>query len=118
MGSAEYSLEKCHNAVISLAIGTGCLRERLRDAWLGNLTSLIGSPIPWSDLQDTFKEIGERLEPEISATSERTQNLQEDDLRSVAINIVNLYHEICIRYAKSPLATEFTLAKGSYGLRA
>jgi hypothetical protein len=108
MGSSMYSWEKCYTAVIALASGAGGLRERLSNAWWHHLHLLGAHPIPWPDLREKFEKIGERLVPEISSAPEDSAKMQEDDLRSIAREIVELYDTVCARHA-----TEHTVAKAN-----
>ena len=107
MGSALYSWEKCHFALLTLAAGTGTLRERLASAWWNNLNLLTGHPIPWPDLAEKFDSISLRLMTEISTTEH--PRLTEDELRDHAKEIVVLCDHVFQRYALDPDATEHTV---------
>jgi hypothetical protein len=95
--SAAYTWEKCHLAVSTLAAGTGSLRDRLGDAWWYSLDQLTSSPIPWDDLQAKLGNIEERLTPEISANE--VPRMNDDGLRALAKEIVDLFDDVCRRYA-------------------
>jgi len=103
--SGFYTWEKCNVAVRNLASGTGNLRDRLGAAWDHGLRHLVGHPIPWTDLQQEFNKIAAKLAPEISKGSDAKRTMEEDDLRKLASDIVDLYDLVCGRYAVENIPT-------------
>lgn len=99
-GTPEYSWEKFYLAVMALASGRGELRARLSDAYWHNLHSLTGSPLPWEDLQERFKQLQEKLVPEMSSHGTMNSGLGEDDLRGVAKEIVSIFDTVSARYRR------------------
>lgn len=89
-----YAAEKFSNAVRELAIGTGGIRERLRNAYMHNVAHLEPERIP-SDVRDRFIELRASMtwaeptgtEGSIAAT---TQAISEDHAQRLATIIVDI----------------------------
>lgn len=95
MGSAGESWEKLNEAVSALAAGSGGLGERVWDAWLTGLMQLRLRRMPWPDLLKRF----DRIEQKISFSSVPIKEMQEEDLREIALEILSLFDAVCRRYA-------------------
>ena len=64
MSEGGYAWEKLHTAVLTLAQGTGSLRERLEDAYISSLMRLRPDHhFPWSDLRQRYTDLTEEIAP-------------------------------------------------------
>jgi hypothetical protein len=93
----DYAWQKTYQAVRILAASPKNLRERLSDAWWHQMNSLVGSPIPWDDLRGKFEKIQSELVPEISERAEAQTKLSEQELGTIAAEIVDLHDQVCKR---------------------
>ena len=95
--TVHYAWEKTYMAVRNLAIGSGVLRERLYDAWWDNLNLLTVHPLPWPDLRKKFEQISERMTQDVLEKGITNQKTSEESLRTLALEILELYDNVCKR---------------------
>lgn len=97
MGYNGQAWERMHLAVLTLASGTGSLRDRLRDAYTDNLRPLRPEHhFPWPDLRQSFEDLMQDLAPERRIEA-ALASWSDEDLRRIAKLIVSLYDRVARR---------------------
>jgi hypothetical protein len=86
---ALYTLEKLSCAARELAVGVAPLPQRLRDAWR-EMHSASGS-IPWEDIRDRFRDIGDYFNFDQAADRYAFETLGKDDQQRIAGEIFDLF---------------------------
>ena len=97
MSEGAYAWEKLHTAVLTLAQGTGSLRERLEDAYISSLMRLRPDHhFPWSDLRQRYIALAEEIAP---GGDFRTALARwpHHDLQRIVGNLVGVYDAVARR---------------------
>jgi len=97
MSEGGYAWEKLHTAVLTLAQGTGSLRERLEDAYISSLIRLRPDHhFPWLDLRQRYVEVTEEIAP---GGDFRTAlaSWPDHDLQRIVEGLVGVYDAVARR---------------------
>lgn len=98
----DYAWEKFHAAVLTLAEGSGCVQERLADAYIRHLIRLEPEDLP-GNMQADFAVLKERI-TRIGAAGDEgrvattTAAMSDFEAKQIAAKIVSLYDQIARRY--------------------
>lgn len=95
----SYRYEKLWLAVLAL-VGTGSIKERLRNALIGNLLALEPDDFPEQHLKQKFNEIFRGLTSVPATANEGSveatiSKITDDEAKEYAQQIFYLYDEVC-----------------------
>jgi predicted RNase H-like HicB family nuclease len=98
----DYAWEKLHAVVLTLAEGSASVRERVADAFIGQLIHLDPEDLPGS-IQADFAALRESLAPMAAAEDEdrvakMAAAINDFEAKQIAAKIVALYDEVARRY--------------------